>query len=272
MAEDTIDEPIATSTQTSQTETQPSPNSGEKTPDNQPRPLPNSIEIGDTLDDLEYHQGLAEIAETNQITQSWSDLQVAIKNAILQQCELIEKKEPAPEEWANIESIKTNILHSLENHERPPFTVQRLCELVIDPRKHYRMFLKYINAIEKVLLVTSTWDDFVEHSGTNGVSEVPTSLSEGLFATEDSMINGVELEPITFENNSSSNDEDGDDDDSNNDKDKEYATMSEGNGTPPSNDDKNDSSISDNDDISSSSSNLDNKDNNNGPTAMDVDG
>ena len=54
--------------------------------------------------------------------------------------------------------------------------------------------------------MTSTWDEFAEHTGTNGVSEAPSSsMSEGLFLTEESMINGVELVPITFESNDTTN-------------------------------------------------------------------
>ncbi|KAI8139583.1 PPP4R2-domain-containing protein [Fennellomyces sp. T-0311] len=201
MAGDAIDEQVPAQ---EQPETQSPPDIPEKSPETQ-RPLPNSIEIGDSFKDIQYHQGLLEIADTNEITQSWSDLQAAIRNAITQQCEIIERKGPAADELANIESIKTNIIHSIEHHERPPFTIQRLCELVIDPRRHYRMFIKYMNAIEKVLLVTSTWDEFAEHPGTNGVSGPSSSMAEGLFSTEDSMINGVELVPITFEGSDTAN-------------------------------------------------------------------
>ena len=90
MADDAIDEQgttiAITPTPSSQTETQSLSDSGEKSPElqHQQRPLPDSVEIGDSLDNLEYHQGLSDIAETNQITCSWPDLQVAIKNAIVQ--------------------------------------------------------------------------------------------------------------------------------------------------------------------------------------------
>ncbi|KAI9271521.1 PPP4R2-domain-containing protein [Phascolomyces articulosus] len=261
MAEDNaIDGQIATITLTptasSQTETQSLSDSGETTNEQPPRPLPDSIEIGDSLNNLEYHQGLLEIANTNQITQSWNDLKVAIKNAIVQQCEIIEKKEPTPEEWSNIESIKTNILHSLEQHERPPFTIQRLCELVLDPRKHYRMFIKYMNAIEKVLLVTSAWDDFAEHSGTNGMSGVSSSMEDGLFATEDSMINGVELEPITFEEEEEEQKEE--DENKKNDEDKETT-----------NDKKTDDTTMMNQDDNDNKNNNDNNNHSNDPSRVD---
>ncbi len=41
-----------------------------------------------------------------------------------------------------------------------PFTVQRVCELVIRPREHYSSLGKYLRALEKTLLVTSTWDEY----------------------------------------------------------------------------------------------------------------
>ncbi|KAI7858433.1 PPP4R2-domain-containing protein [Circinella umbellata] len=291
MADDTIDEQVTTITPTptpsSQTETQSLSDSGEKSPELQhpQRPLPDSIEIGDSLNDLEYYQGLSDIAETNQITHSWLDLQVAIKNAIVQQCEMIEKKEPTPEEWVNIEGIKTNILHSLELHERPPFTIQRLCELVLNPRKHYRMFIKYMNAIEKVLLVTSAWEDFAEHSGTNGVSG-SSSTSDGLFTLEDSMINGVELEPITFESKDDDNDNDKNDDrddgittinvddninkssDSDDSNDRNINNQSKNNNN---NDNANESNANDHNMKNNSNDSYDKASNDNDVTEMDVD-
>ncbi len=53
----------------------------------------------------------------------------------------------------------------------PPFTIQRVCELCLHPEKHYKYIGKYLRAMEKSLLVTSTWDAFpisegdANHSG-----------------------------------------------------------------------------------------------------------
>jgi len=32
-----------------------------------------------------------------------------------------------------------------------PFTIQRLCELLVDPSKHYKTMEKFMRAIEKVI-------------------------------------------------------------------------------------------------------------------------
>ena len=42
----------------------------------------------------------------------------------------------------------------------PPFTIQRVCELCLNPRQHYSSVGKYLRAVEKSLLVTSSWDSF----------------------------------------------------------------------------------------------------------------
>lgn len=48
-------------------------------------------------------------------------------------------------------------LHSLlDRFDAPPFTWQRLCELLLEPRKHYQRIEKLMFAIERLLLVTST--------------------------------------------------------------------------------------------------------------------
>jgi len=44
--------------------------------------------------------------------------------------------------------------------ENPPFTIQRICELASRPRTHYKTVGKYLRAIERTLLVTSTWDQY----------------------------------------------------------------------------------------------------------------
>jgi len=49
-------------------------------------------------------------------------------------------------------------LHEFE--ESPPFTIQRVCELCLRPREHYHTVGKYLRAVEKSLLVTSSWNAF----------------------------------------------------------------------------------------------------------------
>ena len=50
-------------------------------------------------------------------------------------------------------------MHS-HSFRSPPFTIQRLCELCVEPKKHYNSVGKYLRAVEKSILVTSTMDDF----------------------------------------------------------------------------------------------------------------
>lgn len=45
-------------------------------------------------------------------------------------------------------------------YSKPPFTIQRLCELCIKPKANYNSIGKYLRAVEKSILVTSTWDSF----------------------------------------------------------------------------------------------------------------
>ncbi|KAG8743000.1 hypothetical protein FRC12_015189 [Ceratobasidium sp. 428] len=63
-------------------------------------------------------------------------------------------KEEAKEELGRI----FGYLHDFEG--APPFTVQRLAELAVNPRGHYKSAGKYIRALERTLLVTSTHKDY----------------------------------------------------------------------------------------------------------------
>ncbi|KTW30337.1 hypothetical protein T552_00810 [Pneumocystis carinii B80] len=46
----------------------------------------------------------------------------------------------------------------------PPHTVQRLAELLLSPKLHYKSLSKYLRAVEKTLMVTSTTADFKIHN------------------------------------------------------------------------------------------------------------
>lgn len=52
------------------------------------------------------------------------------------------------------------ILNFPSSNRYPPFTIQRICELTLYPRKHYKYLGKYLRAVERALLITSTIDAF----------------------------------------------------------------------------------------------------------------
>lgn len=62
------------------------------------------------------------------------------------------------EEYVQLRSLGENT--SNQTLRSPPFTIQRICELCIYPTKQYKTVGKYLRAVEKTLLVTSSWNAF----------------------------------------------------------------------------------------------------------------
>lgn len=48
--------------------------------------------------------------------------------------------------------MKSALLERLELFHAAPFTIQRLCELLTDPKKHYSRLDKFMRALEKNIL------------------------------------------------------------------------------------------------------------------------
>jgi serine/threonine-protein phosphatase 4 regulatory subunit 2 len=59
------------------------------------------------------------------------------------------------------------------DYRGPPFTIQRVCELCLRPKEHYKTVGKYLRAVEKSLLVTSSWDAFPPEKE----SDIPARLA-----------------------------------------------------------------------------------------------
>jgi len=55
----------------------------------------------------------------------------------------------------NYERMKASLLEKLDSFHGAPFTVQRICELLTNPRKEYKRADKFMRAIEKNILVVS---------------------------------------------------------------------------------------------------------------------
>ncbi|KAI0807530.1 PPP4R2-domain-containing protein [Fomes fomentarius] len=65
------------------------------------------------------------------------------------------------------DEMKASVYAQLDDFDSTPFTIQRVCELCVNPRQHYKYIGKYLRAVEKSLLVTSTWDAFPPLSETD---------------------------------------------------------------------------------------------------------
>ncbi|KAI8346230.1 PPP4R2-domain-containing protein [Mortierella sp. GBAus27b] len=55
----------------------------------------------------------------------------------------------------------------------PPFTIQRVCELLLNPTEHHSNLIKYLRAVEKVLMITSSINEF-----SNPAYNGPSALDE----------------------------------------------------------------------------------------------
>ncbi|EQC42221.1 hypothetical protein SDRG_01059 [Saprolegnia diclina VS20] len=57
-----------------------------------------------------------------------------------------------------VEDQKALVLTKMETQERAPFTLQRLTEVLLAPLTYYKQLHKFLNAVEKLLFVSSTVD------------------------------------------------------------------------------------------------------------------
>lgn len=73
----------------------------------------------------------------------------------------------------NYEAMKTMLLERFDTFNGPPFTIQRLCELLSCPRKEYNRVDKFMRAVEKNILVVSTCELRSKHEDiiVNGVPD-----------------------------------------------------------------------------------------------------
>ncbi|KAI0046700.1 hypothetical protein FA95DRAFT_1572978 [Auriscalpium vulgare] len=56
--------------------------------------------------------------------------------------------------------VKESLFAQLDTFDGPPFTIQRVAELLVRPKESYRSVGKYLRALERGLYVTSPWDSF----------------------------------------------------------------------------------------------------------------
>ncbi|KAM9785966.1 serine/threonine-protein phosphatase 4 regulatory subunit 2-like [Neosynchiropus ocellatus] len=68
-------------------------------------------------------------------------------------------------EQVSFEEMKRRILNLVEGYNGIPFTIQRLCELLVDPKQHYTVTDKFLRGIEKNVMVVSCVCPSTEKNG-----------------------------------------------------------------------------------------------------------
>ncbi|XP_064633446.1 serine/threonine-protein phosphatase 4 regulatory subunit 2-like [Lineus longissimus] len=139
--------------------------------------MENKEDILDALDVFEkkpaseipplLEEYLCLIARTGETLFPWSKLKpLFIKKLDKTMCKFFEEVPtdslpPYPNvENVKFEDMRKRILQSVEVFTGVPFTIQRLCELVTNPKKHYKRTDKFMRGIEKNVIVVSTVDPF----------------------------------------------------------------------------------------------------------------
>ncbi|KAM8718460.1 hypothetical protein ACLKA7_001638 [Drosophila subpalustris] len=114
----------------------------------------------------ELEDYLQYVAKTGDTMFKWSSLKYLFREKLLSVIKHFNEDSQRLEEIPNYpnvdpfnyETMKSSLLERLDLFNAAPFTVQRLCELLIDPRKQYSRIDKFMRALEKNILVVSTID------------------------------------------------------------------------------------------------------------------
>ncbi|XP_077546500.1 uncharacterized protein LOC144159098 [Haemaphysalis longicornis] len=146
-------------------------------------------EIPSVLD--EY---LAHIAKTGDTLFSWQKLRPLLCRKLELVMNEFHKTSPTDDlpalpnvEVFKFDEMKEKVLEAVNNFTSAPFTIQRLCELVVDPRKHYKRTDKFMRGVEKNVLVVSTIEP---KSLAQQANAAATPMVNGIPGAEDGAING----------------------------------------------------------------------------------
>ncbi|GBB95003.1 hypothetical protein RclHR1_02460023 [Rhizophagus clarus] len=162
---------------------------------------------------------LSYISENNELNVSWSKVMSIIRERLEKTChdsdiqiaingDDLDKNE---KHKTDVEIYKQTINQLLDNFERPPFTIQRLSELILRPFQHHKTLIKWLRAVEKVLTVQSSLDAFPSLSNTITLTDklelmevttspklVPISFAYNAEEIEKENANSPKLVPIKF--------------------------------------------------------------------------
>ncbi|GAA5933911.1 uncharacterized protein JCM15063_000505 [Sporobolomyces koalae] len=125
----------------------------------QPR-LSAGFEYQPAFDEL-----LEQISSTNVVDADWPILRDMVKHKLAEAIDdFLASGPPYSLEPEEAYRTRTRAYETIDFFTGPPFTIQRLCELLLQPRSCYRSLAKYLRAVNRVLSVTSEQSTFTEDS------------------------------------------------------------------------------------------------------------
>ncbi|KAJ2800722.1 hypothetical protein H4R21_003062 [Coemansia helicoidea] len=85
-------------------------------------------------------------------------------------------------EARQIRELEDRISYTLHAFEEAPFTIQRIAELLAWPERHYRSALKFLRAVERVVYVTSTVEEFPTTAPAGGEGDPADAIEQEVAA------------------------------------------------------------------------------------------
>ena len=121
---------------------------------------PESTPISASLEDY-----LTYVAKTGNALFAWNKIKPLFKKKleiVIQEFHDTSPTDDLPKQpnvdVFKFDQMKQRIFEQLESYSGIPFTVQRLCELMVQPKGHYKRTDKFMRGLEKIMLVVSTID------------------------------------------------------------------------------------------------------------------
>nr|CAG4645762.1 EOG090X0BWU [Lynceus sp. MCZ IZ 141354] len=122
------------------------------------KPLTVDVEVSPLLD-----QYLRYIAKTGDTVYPWFQIKGFLKHVCEKVLESFHESSPTDKippcpnvEVFSYETMCSKIFEQIDNFTSAPFTIQRVCELLSAPKKHYKRTDKFMRGLEKNLLVVTT--------------------------------------------------------------------------------------------------------------------
>lgn len=149
---------------------------------------PETTAINQTLEDY-----LTYVAKSGNALFSWSRIKPLFKKKlelVIQDfhdsCPTEDLPKQPNVDIFKFDQMKQRIFEQLESYSGIPFTVQRLCELLVQPKRHYKRTDKFMRGLEKIMLVVSTIDPNPSSNGDTDTSQESDDSRTTLLASQES--------------------------------------------------------------------------------------